>query len=165
MVSRFSELETEAQISSHLDNLERVTSRVRVVSAQVGLITLVHLIVPIATMSLAATAGAGFGSPGEFRAVSSLLLLFDIALLFVSITLAWFFDRLARTGNVLFQEISDELERHGSAPISARVVLRRFVLEATLPFLRKADTGTFSYVVVNASLTVFTLLGVYAFRY
>lgn len=117
------------------------------------------------------------------RIVSAVSMLNSAALFMATMWLIYRFDRVRSSGDLFFQEISDELEwyvrttrgndittkqfhntTHGARPsIETRIVLREFVQAAQLPLITGAN-GPLWYFIVNFALLVLNCIVVLIWR-
>ena len=145
------------QLAQALKSLDFISEKSARASARVGIITLMHLAV-VSFFVIAASGAVIFDVPGDTgRAIIYSMLLLDVVALFGTILLVWNFDRLTREGNLIYQEISDEVERDNAPRLNTlqvRFTLRRFVLNATLPFYRKNENGPGVYILANVLLSI-----------
>jgi hypothetical protein len=97
------------------------------------------------------------------RAWIALVAPLDAFALFATIVFVWRFDLVARRGNLVYQEISDEVER-GEEPASrnlnVRLALRQFVLDATLPLSLSGGSGASIFIGANVALTGWVWLNI-----
>jgi hypothetical protein len=152
-----------------LSKLERIGEMCSVYSAIVGGVTLIHF--AVAAFSVYSVLARNIYFPG--LSLPLLIVVFDGGILIFAILMIWRFDKLARHGNLIYQEVSDELENQMLPQatdtlqsrrdflskrelLQTRIILRRFVLNATLPFYRKAENGPAFYIGANGILTLFT---------
>lgn len=151
------ERSNELDFADALERLQVISRTCVRLSSMIGIFTLTHLIVDLGSVYAAFFGGSIFPFP-QLRAFITLLFLLDGMVLFATIVLIWRFDRTFRIGNFYYQELSDavELEQtNASMLLKLRLTLREFAVDATLPFLRKADNAPMVYIGANVVLTAF----------
>jgi hypothetical protein len=151
------DIDSQQRLSA-LDQLDQIGAKTATASTRVGIVTFAHLLICIAIF-LFGFAGPSFVdvSFSTLRLAILLMLLLEVFFLFSSIVVIWQFDRLSRMGNLIYQEVIDDTEQFGTEVwrgLKVRITLRRFVLNATLPFYRKSESGSAAYVLVNILLSI-----------
>lgn len=141
-----------------LVSLKEISSRLRAQSSQIGLITLAHLFFLAVSIYFIISIESHFSYSGYNRQMLvQSIFLSDVIILAGIFSFLFLFDRKSQLGHVLFQEISDEFEWGKAAEridIEVRIALRRFALDATLPFVRSGRNGPIVYAVVNGFISV-----------
>ena len=148
--------ETSMQTDDYLSTLSRITVILRAYGLYLLLLTVLNV---VTVVFLASHIGLPFSKIG--------FLSFGIALTSMTILCAALHDTLRRKGEVLFEEISDELhwrqkeipidgvparpDQEGRPALNARVILRSFAHASDLPLI-PSKFGPIIYVSINLLL-------------
>ncbi len=131
--------------------LQHVSNFSATISAAIGIVSLAHLAIVLVTVFMRLLFEV------RHRDVVFPLLVIDGITLLMSIVLVWKFDQITRRGHLLYQEISDELEKgflQRFQSLQLRLTLRQFVLDASLPFYRESNFGAGVFVLGNILLSI-----------
>jgi hypothetical protein len=149
-----------------VDTLQRL-ARITAMMETIGIVCVLLL------MSLVACFGAGYlGAIGSRLRIDAetIVVLASVAFVIETICLLAY-ERLRRTGDTLFDELSSELQwslRQKFEPpsdpfesrkppnLTVRIILRRFIKNTDLPLV-PGHIGTFIYLIVGLSLWIITL--------
>lgn len=160
-ISRPGRSDADPELKSVLDTLEHLTGRLRMTARLVALFTL----------------GSFFGALaiGFFQRTSYFVHVyvvgFGLCFPLVSIFLVLQFDLLKRKGDIVFKELSDELQWYvrygpeeqiaGGEPTAetrpellTRIVLREYAYSTALPLVSSSANGPALYAIVNGGLAL-----------
>ena len=148
-----------SEVKDTLDRLASLSSGLSRLGTVIVGLSIIHILIPL--LAAIGRQNQFFGFP-RYSDQYWVLSVIDLTLFFGVFVVLVDFDRLSKRGHVLFQEISDSLEwkRSEDVSISARITMRQFVLDATLPFDSGGRHGAAIYLALNllVSIVVWVLL-------
>jgi hypothetical protein len=144
---------------SALTELKSISQRLTKIGTIVGILTIWHL--ALLVLCLLMLSNIFIEASYYYKAsLGNLFIVLDIATVLLVIITLYSHDRLAQRGQLIYQEISDEIEWNPSKSISKhinlkfRIILREFVLSTTLPFYRSGRNAAILYLGINALMSV-----------
>jgi hypothetical protein len=151
------------QLAEAIVALKEISSRCSRLSSLVGITTLLHLVLVLVLAFTVSGPQFFYVDHNVFRLWIAFLAGLDACALFATIVLVWRFDLVARRGNLVYQEISDEVEKGEqfvSRSLNIRLSLRQFVLDATLPLSLTGGSGAAIFIGSNVALTLWVWLNI-----
>lgn len=155
----------KTSLENSLEELDFITTKMRKMALYIFSITLFNIFFPVLIFS-----GASYILTDYFvqevsakfqiiNRINNSLIVFWIIFLFLTMIMIYFYESLRKKGEVLFEEVSDELEwdvkgnkigeeRNSRPEIDARVSLRSFAKTTDLPFI-PGKYGPAFYLILN----------------